>query len=372
MRSLFVLILAAGQGTRMKSKTPKMLHALAGRPLLEHVLRAVQKLRAKRVGVVLGVGREQVQEKLAERGWKKLCVIVQPTQRGSGHAVMMARPWLKGKRGALLVVYGDTPLLRTGTLERLVDHHAASGNAATFLAMEVPEPFGYGRMILDKDGFLERIVEEKDAAPEERAVTLVNSGVACWDIGLLLQVLPRLTRDNAKREYYLTDAAALLRGLGMRVGVVRAKDPEETHGVNTRMDLARAEAILRRRILEHWMHEGVTILDPESTYIDAEAALMPDTRLWPGTLIRGASRIGSRCEIGPYTIVEDSVIKDGARVGPFARVRPGSVIEENARIGNFVEVKKSTIGKGSKVNHLSYVGDAEVGRDVNEIGRAHV
>jgi bifunctional UDP-N-acetylglucosamine pyrophosphorylase/glucosamine-1-phosphate N-acetyltransferase len=231
--------------------------------------------------------------------------------------------------------------------------------------MDVADPSGYGRMILDVQGYLERIVEERDAAPHERAITLVNTGVACWDIQMLLAALPRLKADNAKREYYLTDAAALLRGMGGRVGVVRAKNPDETQGVNTRVDLARAEAIYRHRILEHWMREGVTIVDPASTYIDSEAVILPDTRLWPGTVIQGASRIGSRCEIGPYTVVESAVVKDGVRVGPFARLRPGTILEEKTRVGNFVEIKKSTIGKGSKVNHLSYIGDAMVGAGVN-------
>ena len=199
----------------------------------------------------------------------------------------MAKSWLKPKRGSLLVVYGDTPLLTAQTLQRLVEHHAVSGNAATFLAMDVADPSGYGRMMLDAQGYLERIVEERDAAPHERAITLVNSGVACWDIPMLLAVLPRLKADNAKREYYLTDAAALLRSLGGRVGVVRARNPDETQGINTRVDLARAEAIFRQRILEHWMREGVTIVDPASTYIDAEAVILADTRLWPGTMIQG-------------------------------------------------------------------------------------
>jgi len=208
-------------------------------------------------------------------------------------------------------------------------------------------------------------VEDRDATPQERAITLVNSGVACWDIQTLLTVLPRLKPDNAKREYYLTDAVALMRHLGGRVGVVRARNADETHGVNTRVDLARAEAIYRQRILEHWMREGVTIVDPASTFIDADAIIAGDTRLWPGTIIQGATRIGAHCEIGPYTILEDAVVKDGVRVGPFARLRPGTVLEEKARVGNFVEIKKSTIGRESKVNHLTYIGDAEVGQAVN-------
>jgi bifunctional UDP-N-acetylglucosamine pyrophosphorylase/glucosamine-1-phosphate N-acetyltransferase len=355
----------------MKSALPKVLHSVAGRPLLEHVLRATQALHPKDIGVVVGFGREQIQEVLqtglpaGRQGWKKLHYIVQEKPQGSGHAVLMAKTWLKPKRGSLLVVYGDTPLLTTQTLHRLVEHHAVSGNAATFLAMDAADPSGYGRMVLDAQGYLERIVEDRDAAPHERAMTLVNSGVACWDIQMLLAVLPRLKADNAKHEYYLTDAAALLRNLGGRVGVVRARNPDETHGINTRVDLARAEAIFRRRILEHWMREGVTIVDPASTYIDSEAVILPDTRLWPGTVIQGASRIGSNCEIGPYTVVESAVVKDGVRVGPFARLRPGTLVEEKARVGNFVEIKKSTIGKGSKVNHLSYIGDATVGGGAN-------
>jgi bifunctional UDP-N-acetylglucosamine pyrophosphorylase / glucosamine-1-phosphate N-acetyltransferase len=365
MKKLYVLVLAAGQGTRMKSDTPKVLHSVSGRPILEHVLRAVHPLRAQEIGVVVGVGRDQVQKQLTERGWKKLRFLVQNKPLGSGHAVLMARSWMRAKRGSLLVVYGDTPLLATSTLQRLVDHHKASGNAATFLAMDLEDPAGYGRMVLDNRGMLERIAEERDATPEERTITLVNSGVACWDIQMLLAVLPRLKANNAKREYYLTDAAALLRQLGGAVGVVRAKDPSETHGINSRVDLARAEAICRQRVLDHWMREGVTIVDPGSTYIDADAVLWPDARLWPGTIILGSSRIGSRCEIGPYAVLEGAVVKDGARVGPFARLRPGTVVEEDARIGNFVEVKKSTIGRGSKVSHLSYIGDTRMGRNVN-------
>ena len=365
MKSLYILVLAAGQGTRMKSATPKVLHSVAGRPLLEHVLRTSQALGPKEIGVVLGVGRDLVQAALLERGWKKLAFIIQDQPKGSGHAVLKARSWLKGKKGSLLVVYGDTPLLNPFTLRRLVDHHAVSGNAATFLAMDLQDPSGYGRMMTNSDGALERIVEDKDATPEQRAVTLVNSGVACWDIDFLLQVLPKLQPNNAKREYYLTDCVALLRELRQRVGVVEAKDVNETHGVNTRIDLARAETIMRRRILEKWMLEGVTIVDPETTYIDAQAVLAPDSRVWPGTLIQGSSQIGANCEIGPYAIIESAIVKEGARVGPFARLRPGSVIEENARVGIFVEFNKATLGKGSKENHLTYIGDADIGKDVN-------
>jgi bifunctional UDP-N-acetylglucosamine pyrophosphorylase/glucosamine-1-phosphate N-acetyltransferase len=220
-------------------------------------------------------------------------------------------------------------------------------------------------MVLDSEGLLERIVEERDATPEERELTLVNSGVACWDIPRLVEALPKLKPDNAKREYYLTDVVALLRAHGHPVGVARTHNAEETHGVNTRADLAKAEAVCRRRILESWMTSGVTIVDPDTTYVDADAVLGPDTRLWPGTVIQGASRIAPHCEIGPYTVIESSVVKTGARVGPFAHLRPGTVIAEGAHIGNFVEVKKSRVGRGSKANHLSYIGDSRLGAQVN-------
>jgi bifunctional UDP-N-acetylglucosamine pyrophosphorylase / glucosamine-1-phosphate N-acetyltransferase len=365
MSALYVLVLAAGQGSRMKSAMPKVLHPVAGRPLLEHVLRSVQPLKPKEIGVVLGVGREAVKTALDARGWSKLHIAVQAKPQGSGHAVMMAKNWLRGKKGSLLIVYGDTPLLTSETLRRLADHHALTGHAGTFLAMDLADPAGYGRMILDRDGLLEKIVEDKDATPSERAVTLVNSGLVCWDIARLLDALPQLRNNNAKREYYLTDCAAILRRSGQRIGVVTAPDPDETYGVNTRVDLARAEALYRRRILNRWMLSGVTIVDPETTYIDDTAELAPDCRIWPGSIIQGASHIGSGCEIGPYTIVEDAAVGEGARVGPFARLRPGTVIEKDARVGNFVETKKTRLGAGSKVNHLTYLGDAEIGRGVN-------
>ena len=349
----------------MKSAQPKVLHPVTGRSLIEHVLATAAALKPQNTGVVVGVGRQQVQQTLQNKGWKKLTFIVQDQPRGSGHAVLKARNWLRHKKGTLLVLYGDTPLLTPETLQHLIETHAGSGHAASFLAMDLPDPAGYGRMILDGNGGLERIIEYRDANETERQVTLVNSGVACWDIPRLLEVLPELRPDNAKHEYYLTDAVALLRAREHSVGVVTATDPTETHGVNDRNDLADVEAISRRRILQRWMQEGVTVVDPATTYVDANVVLQPDTRLWPGTILQGSCRIGPRCEIGPYTLIESSVAKAGARIGPFAHVRPGSVIEAGAHIGNFVEVKKSRIGKGSKANHLSYLGDARVGDRVN-------
>jgi bifunctional UDP-N-acetylglucosamine pyrophosphorylase/glucosamine-1-phosphate N-acetyltransferase len=212
---------------------------------------------------------------------------------------------------------------------------------------------------------LVRIVEERDASEEERTVTFVNSGVACWETAELLAVLPQLQPNNVKKEYYLTDAVALLRQLQRPVGVARAPDPTETQGVNTRSELAQVARLYRQRLLEQWMQAGVTVVDPETTYLDWNVSLKPDTTLWPGTVIQGPSQIGAHCQIGPYTTIESSVVKDGARVGPFAHIRPGSLIDEGVHIGNFVEVKKSRIGKGSKANHLTYLGDARVGSRVN-------
>jgi bifunctional UDP-N-acetylglucosamine pyrophosphorylase/glucosamine-1-phosphate N-acetyltransferase len=363
MSALSVMVLAAGQGTRMKSATPKVLHPVCGKPLLEHVLSAVEGLKPRSIAVVVGVGRNQVMDVLGRR--KSVEFVIQKEQRGSGHAVLMGRSWLKRQRGALLVVYGDTPLLTTGTLEALVKEHGRSRNAATFLAMDMADPTGYGRMILDAQGAVERIVEHKDATPEERAVRLANSGVACWDVKQLLKALPKLRPNNAKREYYLTDAAAFLRQAGGRVGVQRAADAGETQGINNRLELSQAESFFRRQILERWMRDGVTIVDPGTTYIDAEVELAPDTTIFPGTMILGKSRVASFCELGPYSVIDDAIVEEGAKVGPFARLRPGTVLGKGVRVGNFVEIKKSRIGVGSKVNHLTYLGDAELGRNVN-------
>ena len=365
MKSLYALVLAAGQGSRMKSSTPKVLHPVSGRPMLEHVLNAVKALKPVETAVVLGVGRVAVKTALHARGWNRLQYVVQNEPKGSGHAVLRARSFLRGKKGALLVAYGDTPLLTSETLGSLCRAHAQSKNAVTFLAMEPVSPAGYGRMVVDAGGWLEKIVEEKDATADEKKIRLVNSGVACWDIERLLQVLPKLRPNNAKHEYYLTDAAGLLSEAGHRVGVITAADAMETHGINTRVDLAECEARWRHKILEKWMRAGVTIVDPATTFIDDAAELSADSRILPGSIIQGHSRIASGCEIGPYSIIEDAIVHEGAKVGPFARLRPGSVIGKNARVGNFVETKKTTLGESSKVNHLTYLGDAKIGRRVN-------
>ncbi len=362
-RPISVLILAAGAGTRMKSATPKVLHKVVGRRLIEHVIAAVQALKPARTGVVIGVEREKVKAALIASGLK-LDFIVQDQPKGSGHAVIKAKSWLTRKKGTLLVVYGDTPLLTAATLQNLIRAHQSAGHAATFLAMDVANPSGYGRMVVDGQGLLERIVEHRDASPEELNISLVNSGVACWDIASLLHVLPKLKPNNAKHEYYLTDCVALLRARGQQVGVMTVADESETWGVNNRIDLAQAEAVWRKRILEHWMREGVTMADPATTYIDLNSRLAPDVRLGPGVIIE-KSILEPGCDIFAYSILEGAVVKTGAKIGPCARLRPGAVIETDAHIGNFVEVKKSRIGRGSKANHLTYIGDSVIGQGVN-------
>jgi bifunctional UDP-N-acetylglucosamine pyrophosphorylase/glucosamine-1-phosphate N-acetyltransferase len=364
MSSLSILVLAAGAGTRMKSALPKVLHPILGKPLLEYVLSAASALRPKAMGVILGVGRHQVQAALEKSGHKNLTYIVQRQPKGSGHAVIQALPWLRKQKGALLVVYGDTPLLTSETLKQLAGAHATSKNAATFLAMDVADPTGYGRMVMHGNN-LDRIVEHKDASEAEKRITRVNSGVACWDIQKLVSVLPKLKPNNAKREYYLTDCVELLRAQGYPVGVITASDAGETQGINNRAELAQAAAVSRKRILDHWMREGVTVIDPATTYIDADVTIGPDTRIGPGTVITGPTTIGSNCEILPYCVIEKSVVKDGVKIGPFAHLRPASVVDPGVHIGNFVEIKKARLKTGSKINHLTYIGDAEIGERTN-------
>lgn len=349
----------------MKSDLPKVLHPIAGRPMVEHVLSQVTRLKPQKVAVVVGVQAERIRQALMENGWNHLTYIRQSRPLGSGHAVREALPWLRRQDDAVLVLYGDAPLLKASTLQELISAHKASGNAATFLTMDLACPTGYGRIQLDPEGFVERIIEERDATPEERLITLVNSGVACWQARALAGALPLLANQNAKKEYYLTDAAALLRQRGHRVGLVRCAHPEEATGVNTRVELATAEGVMRQRILQRWMEEGVTIQDPATTRIESEVVIGRDTLLLPGTILEGRTRIGKGCRIGPYVVLESSTVEDGARVGPFAHIRPGSVIRRNARVGNFVELKNARLGAGARANHLTYLGDAEIGAETN-------
>jgi bifunctional UDP-N-acetylglucosamine pyrophosphorylase/glucosamine-1-phosphate N-acetyltransferase len=373
-----VVILAAGLGTRMKSGLAKALHPLAGRPMIQHVLEAVSGLVVQKTVVVLGHQADRVR-KMAE-GYGAT-IALQAEQLGTGHAVMQAHEVIAAAKGPVLILCADTPLLTTATLRSIVDLHAASRAVVTVMTAMAPEPFGYGRVVRSKGG-ITRIVEEKDATPAQKKIIEVNAGIYCFEQKFLLEALKSIGNKNAQGEYYLPDTITLARKKRLVVAGLVCGNPDEVMGVNTREDLSRAEHIMRSRINRTWMLAGVTILDPGATFIGSEVMLGRDCILYPNVRIEGKTTIGQGCTVFPGTrildssignevtvkdcsVIEESTVSDNASVGPFAHLRPGSVIGARARIGNFVEIKKSSIGEGSKANHLAYIGDATVGKDVN-------
>jgi bifunctional UDP-N-acetylglucosamine pyrophosphorylase/glucosamine-1-phosphate N-acetyltransferase len=362
----------------MKSDVPKVLHALGGKALVEHVLDAVAPLGGS-VGIVLGRGAARVKERLSGR--EGLVYFVQKERRGSGDAVRPAARWLERRGGNVVVLCGDAPLLRTESLRGLLRVHRREKNAATLLTAEVPDPAGYGRIRRGPDGRPAAIVEQRDASPEEQAVREINSGTYCFRVGDLLEGLRRLRPNNAKGEYYLTDVIGFLVGRRRSVGALRLSDGDEILGVNNRRELAEAGRRINGRLLDRLMEAGVTVVDPATTFVEESVRVGRDTVIEPQTFLRGSTRIGRNCLIGPMTSLRDYVVADGvrleasfgegarvesgARVGPFSRLRPGAVIGRDAHVGNFVEIKKTRLGAGAKVNHLSYLGDATVGPQVN-------
>ncbi|GLZ39813.1 bifunctional UDP-N-acetylglucosamine diphosphorylase/glucosamine-1-phosphate N-acetyltransferase GlmU [Actinokineospora sp. NBRC 105648] len=384
------VILAAGEGTRMRSATPKVLHPIAGRPLVEHAVRAADGLKPDHLVVVLGHGRDAVGAHLAQVATalgREVTPAVQETQDGTGHAVACGLAPLGAVTGTVLVTYGDVPLLDTATLAALLDEHAELGNAVTVLTARVPDPTGYGRIARGADGTVEAIVEHKDATAEQLDIDEVNSGVYAFDAAVLLDGLSRLSTDNAQGELYLTDVLAIARGDGKRVGALVCADPWLVEGVNDRVQLARLGTELNRRTVERWMRAGVTVADPATTWIEADVQLARDVRLEPNTQLRGRTSADEGAVIGPDTTLldvavgagasvvrthgSDAEIGDGASVGPFAYLRPGTRLGAKGKIGTFVETKNADIGAGSKVPHLSYVGDATIGEQSN-IGAASV
>jgi bifunctional UDP-N-acetylglucosamine pyrophosphorylase/glucosamine-1-phosphate N-acetyltransferase len=388
-----VLILAAGLGTRMKSKRAKVLHELGGSPLIAYTVRAAWELSPHTILTVTGHQAEQVEsavreeaQRCASRGSStkpspQLLLALQAEQRGTGHAVMSAAAQLKGLSGPVLVLAGDVPLIKSTTLEKLHATHSAEKNVATIMTVELDDPFGYGR-IIRRDGRFVRSVEQKDATPEEQAIREINVSIYCFEIPALLDALQALTTDNAQGEYYLTDVPATILAAGQRVGLLKHDDPEELRGVNTRVELADLERELRHQKLRSLMLSGVTIVDPSTTYIHSGVEIGEDTIIHPQVMIEGASSIGAGCEIQSWSrlrnvviedgviiknscVLEDSTIRRGASVGPFARLRANADIGEKAGIGNFVEVKKSKLGRGTKASHLTYLGDATLGDRVN-------
>ena len=385
MSELTVIVLAAGGGTRMKSKTPKVLHPLAGRSMVGHVLAAVRDAGASSVITVVGHQRELVGPHV-EQLMPEATIAVQDEQLGTAHAVRVAVETagldrLAQRGGTVLVAYGDTPLLRGESLRALVDDHESAGRAVTILSGVVPRPFGYGRIVRDEGGSVAAIVEEKDATDEQRAITEINSGILAFDARFLVGVLPKIGNDNAKGEYYLTDAVALARDAGEPVGAFVLDDVMQTEGANDRAQLAALHRELNARIVTRWMTEGVTVMDPATTWIEADVELAPDVTILPGVQLLGATKVDEDAVIGPDTTLKDceigagarvvrthgelAVIGAGADVGPFAYLRPGARLGEKGKIGTFVEVKNSDIGEGAKVPHLSYVGDATIGDGTN-------
>ncbi|WP_281356651.1 bifunctional UDP-N-acetylglucosamine diphosphorylase/glucosamine-1-phosphate N-acetyltransferase GlmU [Amycolatopsis anabasis] len=388
---LSTLILAAGEGTRMRSKTPKVLHPIAGRPLVEHAVRAAAGLDPENLVVVVGHGREAVGEHLELVGkalGRTVTTAVQEQQNGTGHAVSCALSALPpGLGGTVLVGYGDIPLLDTETLAALLAEHSGSGNAVTVLTAVVEDPTGYGRIVRDAGGAVTGIVEHKDATPEQLDITEINSGVYAFDAAVLADGLSRLSTDNAQGELYLTDVLGIARGDGRSVGALVIDDPWQVEGVNDRVQLAALGAELNRRIVRRWQRAGVTVADPATTWIDSGVTLARDVVLEPGVQLRGATTVGEDAVIGPDSTLtdvrvgagakvvrthgSDAEIGDRANVGPFAYLRPGTKLGEKGKIGTFVETKNADIGAGSKVPHLTYVGDATIGEQSN-IGAASV
>ncbi len=385
-RPLAAVVLAAGEGTRMRSSTPKVLHPLCGRPMLLHLLDSLVALALDRVVVVVGHGAERVTKTLQEQLATEMPIefVEQRVQRGTGDAAsvgLTAFPDDVDSEHDVVIIPGDLPLLRPETIAKLAREHRGSDAAATLLTAVFDEPMGYGRVIRDEQGRIERIVEQTDATPEELAVREVNPSIYCFRRGLLAPALRRLSPENAQGEYYLTDAIAVLRQAGHQVVGIPADDPVETMGVNDRVQLATAERLLRERINSGWMREGVTMVDPTATYLDATVALEPDVRLLPGTILEGRTVVGSGAVIGPdtrlvdthvgvdaviqNTVAREAEIGDRATVGPYVSLRPGTRVAADAHVGTFVETKNADIGEGAKVPHLSYVGDAEIGAGAN-------
>jgi bifunctional UDP-N-acetylglucosamine pyrophosphorylase / glucosamine-1-phosphate N-acetyltransferase len=379
-RPAAVIVLAAGQGRRMKSATPKVLHTMCGRSLLGHVLAAIEPLQPERLLIVLGHERPMVEKFLAEAA-PHAEVVVQDEQLGTGHAARLALEAAPELSGTVLVMHGDTPLFRTETLTAVLDRHAQSGTAATMLTAVVPDPFNYGRVTRDGDGHVTGIVEERDADDRVRQISEICTGVYAYDARTLRDALERIAADNAQQEEYLTDVIGqLVAGSTPVVGVV-ADDWQETLGVNDRAQLADARRIMRDRIVAHWMREGATITDPQTTWMGVRVRLEPDVVIHQNTQLHGATTIRTGAVVGPNctltgtvvgndaivvnSVCDEAEIGAGATVGPYSYLRPGTKLGPGGKIGGFVETKNADIGAGAKVPHLTYVGDATIGDDAN-------
>lgn len=377
MSKKYVIVLAAGQGTRMKSKLYKVLHPVCGKPMVRHVIDELKQIGADQIITVVGHGADEVKNELKDDSE----FVLQEQQLGTAHAVMQARDLLQDKEGLTLVVCGDTPLLKADTIKAMIDYHINNHSKATILTAVAEDPTGYGRVIRNEQGYVEKIVEHKDASDEEKAVKEINAGTYCFDNASLFHALQKVTNNNAQNEYYLPDVIGILKDAGQTVTAFTTNDFTEIFGINDRVALAQAGKIMQQRINEKHMRNGVTIIDPEQTYIDATVVIGQDTVIYPGTMVKGNTVIGTDCIIGPnseilncdignrtsirQSVTHDSKIGSDVQIGPFAHIRPQSLIHDEVRIGNFVEIKKTEFGRKSKASHLSYIGDANVGSNVN-------
>lgn len=377
MSSLVAVILAAGKGTRMRSKLPKVLHKVGGKAMLQHVIDASTAAGADDKVVIIGHGAELVEEMVAGQAKTAL----QAEQLGTGHAVLQTKEALKNFIGTAMILCGDTPLLDGEELRKFYEAHQASGAAATVMTAIMDNPTGYGRIIRDAAGDVCAIVEQKDATEEQKAVKEINTGIYCIECPLMFEVLETITPNNAQGEYYLTDILDKLYSAGKKVGGVVTADSDMVMGINSRKQLAVAEAVMRNRILDKLMDSGVTIMDPASTFIEASVKIGQDTIIYPFTWLEGNTEIGEDCEIGPncrftnvkmgdgnkvqFTYAHDCKVKNNVTAGPYIHLRPDTVISDNVKIGNFVEVKNSNVGVGTKLPHLTYIGDSDIGSGVN-------
>jgi bifunctional UDP-N-acetylglucosamine pyrophosphorylase/glucosamine-1-phosphate N-acetyltransferase len=380
MSDIHIVILAAGKGTRMKSALPKVLHRAGDLSLIEQVLRTAESLEPQSIVVVLGHQAQTVRESLQKR--QGLAFALQEPQLGTGHALLQAELMLAAARGTVVLLSGDVPLLRGSTLRDLVVHHNRTGAAATVLTAVVDDPHGYGRIVRDFGQGIVGIVEHRDATEDQRSICEINSGIYAFDLAPLFGALKEIGSTNAQGEYYLPDLVTIYRERGLQVETVTAGDPQEILGVNSRKELAELTAILRARRNQELMDAGVTLIDPDTAFIGPDVTIGPDTIIHPNVYFEGRTAIGSNCTIHAGVRIVDSTIEDGvqvnnfcviteshvsrgAKLGPFAHIRPQSQIGEDAHVGNFVELKKTTLGRGSKANHLAYLGDATIGEKVN-------
>ncbi|EAF6701999.1 bifunctional UDP-N-acetylglucosamine diphosphorylase/glucosamine-1-phosphate N-acetyltransferase GlmU [Listeria monocytogenes] len=377
MSKRYAVVLAAGQGTRMKSKLYKVLHPVCGKPMVEHVVDQISTLNVDKVVTIVGHGAEKVQEHLAGKSE----FVKQEEQLGTAHAVLQAKEELAGKDGVTLVVCGDTPLIEASTMEALLKYHHEKRAKATILTTVIEDPTGYGRIIRDDLGIVEKIVEHKDAIEKEQRISEINTGTYCFDNKALFEALENVSNDNVQGEYYLPDVIKILKDSDEVVAAYRMESFEESLGVNDRIALAEASKLMQRRINENHMRNGVTLVNPESTYIDIDVKIGQDTVIEPGVMLRGKTVIGDDCVVTSGSEIVNSVIGervnvrtssifeskvgDDVQIGPYAHLRPESDIHDHVKIGNYVETKKAVVGEGTKLPHFIYMGDAEIGKNVN-------